>query len=170
MKKILLILFMFLLLDTNAFAKEIIYLKCPEIVTENRSKGIMKDFSSVGKEMGRAYAMITILKSSVKLKFHESLGPYPSKKGPFDSGTKKFKLEDEKYTFDYITNNEKESEILKRSFFKVDNNWKFSGIEIYKEKILKEGSTEKMDISYTIGGKCSVLDKKTYKSIIKKGE
>ena len=43
-------------------------------------------------------------------------------------------------------------------------------LEEYKEKILKEGSTEKMDISYTIGGKCSVLDKKTYKSIIKKGE
>ena len=168
MKKILLILFTFLLLNTNALAKEIIYLKCPEIVTENRSKGRYEAFSTKGKEMGRTYAMITILKSSAKIKLHSAMGNYPVKELSIWE-TRKIVLKDGKYIYEEILNDNIASFVNKRSFFKVDGNWKFSGFEKYKEKKILDGN-EKADIAYTIGGRCDVLSKKTYKSIIKKGE
>ena len=55
-------------------------------------------------------------------------------------------------------------------FFKVNNKWETSGLHLSKDKVIQEGSTEKMYIAYTFAGKCEELSKKEYMSILKKGE
>jgi len=173
MNKIFFTTVIFFALTTNLFAKEIIYLKCPEIVTKNNSKGVLESmgWSALGKEMGRTYAKITILKSSAKIKLHSTLGAYPDKEKPASGGpAQKSKLEDGKYEHNDIWNDDKTSMLDNRYFFKVNNKWELSGVFMNKDKVIQEGVSEKLYGAYTYAGKCEELSKKKYKSILKKGE
>jgi len=156
MIKILLTLFIFFALSANSFAKEIIYLKCPEIVKKNNSVGVFKDFSPAGKEMGRNYVKITVLKSSARIKLHSAFGDYPSKEKLSEGGpSQKSKLEDGKYTWEDLFSNELIGMVNKFYFSKVNGIWKFTGISMIKDK-----KKENRDTRYTIAANCEELSKK----------
>jgi len=59
----------------------------------------------------------------------------------------------------------KVTQVESYQFFKKGSNWESTGMLIMK---VKKGSSEAMNVAYKTGGKCDLLTKKKFKSIIKK--
>ncbi len=74
MRKVFFVLFIFFLFTATSFAKETVYLKCPEIITEVRSsKGLLANEKLVkGREVDRNFAKIIISKSSSYVSLFQS--------------------------------------------------------------------------------------------------
>ena len=73
MRKVFFVLFIFFLFTANSFAKETVYLKCPQIIKEVRSsKGLLAHEKLVkGREVNRNFTKIIISKSSSKVSMYD---------------------------------------------------------------------------------------------------
>ena len=172
MKKILVVIICILITNVSYAASEKVYLKCKKIVTENKTKGYLKDMTAEGNFAQIVLTEIIIAKKSSKITIYE---PFPD----FDSYKESFNIK--------IT----DAAIPKRKALVFENTYtsadKFSGKEggekidilnIYKftkdndswilngQNLMKTGD---VDINYFFEGECLVVDKKYYKNILKNG-
>ncbi len=185
MRKVFFVLFIFFLFTTTSFAKETVYLKCPEIIKEVRSsKGLRANQKLVkGGEVNRNYTKIIISKSSSRVTMYgysmimsvsrngNYKGEKPVKSSVFSNV--KGHIEDGKITVRHdgslVEGAVKMTQVESYKFFKKGSNWEFTGTLIAK---VFQGSSETLvfNVAYKVGAKCDLLTKEKFKSIIKKGE
>ena len=83
MKKIIIIIILSFITNISHAATEKVYLKCKEIVTENRSTGSLSDFTAVGKFGNIVLTEILIGEKNTKISVYR---PWPE----FDDKEKSF--------------------------------------------------------------------------------
>lgn len=172
MKKILVVIICILITNVSYAASEKVYLKCKKIVTENKTKGYLKDMTAEGNFAQIVLTEIIIAKKSSKITIYEPFPDFDSYKDSFnikitDAAIPKRKalvFENTYTSADKFSGKEggEKIDILNIYKFTKDNDsWILNG-----QNLMKTGD---VDINYFFEGECLVVDKKYYKNILKNG-
>ncbi len=173
MKKILVVIICILITNVSYAASEKVYLKCKKIVTENKTKGYLKDMTAEGNFAQIVLTEIIIAKKSSKITIYEPFPDFDSYKESFnikitDAAIPKQKalvFENTYTSADKFSGKEggEKIDILNTYKFTKDND---SWILNSQNLMQAEGG---IDINYFSEGECLVVDKKYYKNILKNG-
>ena len=172
MKKILVVIICILITNVSYAASEKVYLKCKKIVTENKTKGYLKDMTAEGNFAQIVLSEIIIAKKSSKITIYEPFPDFDSYKDSFnikitDAAIPKRKalvFENTYTSADKFSGKEggEKIDILNIYKFTKDNDsWILNGQNLMK--------MDDVDINYFFEGECLVVDKKYYKNILKNG-
>lgn len=182
MRKLLLIIFISLISSNSFAAAEKVYLKCLETVSENQipaTEPLHGDYEA-GTFLRASFAELDIKKTTAKIMvyLHVEDGAYRSegynkklealtKTGK--GSKKKVIVDGNTYTYKLIDSatfsNGSMEGINRYSFTKTNSEWSVKIKKLFKVDF----PDQKMHLEWLAEGKCKSIDKKTFKTKIKKG-
>ena len=186
MRKLLLIIFLSLISSNSFAAAEKVYLKCKEIVSENQvtqESGLTfynynQDMYSKGTFLTMSFAELNIKESGTKIMVYRPFQDGEARAEGYDQKIpsltmegkhgKKIKaiVKNNTYTYKNLGNFAPFEWIDRYKYIMTDNAWT---VEIKKLFKVTNNNVIESHMEWLAKGKCVLLDKKTFKTKIKKG-